>query len=87
VGVFAMQTMKAVYDNGTLVFPEGVAPRGRMEVVVVFPEQVEAVSNNLIEQRDKDAGKRFVREWSGILRGCNIDNWKDEKAAHLLKAR
>jgi hypothetical protein len=73
-----MQSFKAVYENGHLVFPEGNAPEGRMEVVVVFPDK-----NESAPPRDKDAGKRFVREWTGILKGCDISNWKDEKADYL----
>lgn len=74
-----MPSVKAVYENGQLIFPEGNAPEGRMEVVVIFPEQtVEKLP------RDKDAGKRFVREWSGVLKGCDISNWKDEKADYLM---
>lgn len=78
-----MQTMKAVYENGQLSFPEGTAPVGRMEVVVVFPEQTEKKAADVAEPRDTEAGKRFVQEWSGILQGCNIDNWKDEKAEYI----
>ncbi len=73
-----MQSVKAVYDNGHLLFPEGNGPEGRMEVVVVFPDQAESAP-----PRDKDAGKRFVREWKGVLKGCDISNWKDEKAEYL----
>ena len=42
------------------MFPDGTRPQGRMEVVVVFPDQSEPVP-----PRDKEAGKRFVREWTG----------------------
>jgi len=73
-----MPSVKAVYDNGHLVFPEGNGPEGRMEVVVIFPEKKEVTC-----PRDKNAGKRFVEEWSGILKGCDISNWKDEKADYL----
>jgi len=70
--------MTAIYENGHLVFPEGNAPEGRMEVVVIFPEKNEPAGH-----RDRDAGKRFVRVWSGILKGCDISNWKDETAEYL----
>jgi hypothetical protein len=70
--------MKAIYENGHLLFPDGSAPEGRMEVVVVFPDQGESVP-----PRDKDAGKRFVREWAGVLKGCDVSNWKDDKAEYL----
>ena len=46
-----------------------------MEVVVISPDQTEPVP-----PRDTDAGKRFVEKWSGILKGCDVSNWKDEKA-------
>jgi hypothetical protein len=70
--------MKAVYDNGLLIFPEGNGPEGRMEVVVIFPDEIA-----LAPPRDKDAGKQFVEKWSGVLKGCDIGNWKDEKAEYL----
>ena len=73
-----MRSVKAIYENGHLIFPEGNGPEGRMEVVVIFPDE-----NRVRRPRDKDAGKRFVREWSGILKGCDISNWKDEKAEYL----
>jgi hypothetical protein len=73
-----MQPVKAVYEDGHLVFPEGNGPEGRMEVIVIFPDKDESAPT-----RDKDAGKRFVREWKGVLKGCDISNWKDEKAEYL----
>jgi hypothetical protein len=73
-----MWAVTAIYDNGHLAFPEGTYPEGRMEVVVVFPDQAEPCP-----PRDKEAGKRFVEEWSGILKGTDIEGWKDRKAADL----
>ena len=73
-----MRSVKAIYEDGRLTFPEGDTPDGRMEVVVIFPDKSESAP-----PRDKDAGKRFVKKWSGILKGCDISNWKDEKAEHL----
>ena len=35
----AMRSVKAIYENGHLLFPEGNGPEGRMEVVVVFPNK------------------------------------------------
>jgi hypothetical protein len=73
-----MRPIKAVYEDGHLMFPEGTAPEGRMEVVVVFPDQSEPSP-----PRDKNAGKRFVREWAGILKGCDVSDWKNQKADYL----
>ncbi len=73
-----MRTIKAVYDNGHLTFPAGEAPEGRMEVVVVFPDQCEPTPI-----RDKYAGKRFVEERAAVLKGRDVANWKDEKAEYL----
>ena len=73
-----MRPVKVVYENGHLIFPEGSGPEGRMEVVVVFPDQGEPVA-----PRDKNAGKRFVEKWTGVLKGVNIEGWKDEKAEYL----
>ena len=53
---------------------------GRMEVVIVFPDQ-----SKLSPPRDKDAGKRFVKEWSGVLKGVDIEGWKEQRIADLEK--
>jgi hypothetical protein len=75
-----MRSVKAVYENGRIIFPKGSLPEGRMEVVVIFPDTSEPVV-----PRDKDAGKRFVREWSGILKDVNIEGWKEQRIADLEK--
>jgi hypothetical protein len=75
-----MRPIKAVYENGHLMFPDGTAPDGRMEVVVVFPDQSEPAP-----PRDKDAGKRFVEKWSGVLKGVDIEGWKEQRIADLEK--
>jgi hypothetical protein len=75
-----MRTFKAVYENGHLMFPDGIAPEGRMEVVVVFPDQCEPPP-----PRDTDAGKRFVEKWSGMLKDTNIEGWKEQRIADLEK--
>jgi len=74
----AMRPIKAVYEDGHLMFPDGAAPEGRMEVVIVFPDQ-----SKLSPPRDKDAGKRFVKEWSGVLKGVDIEGWKEQRIADL----
>ncbi|MBU4272489.1 MAG: hypothetical protein KKE86_04080 [Planctomycetes bacterium] len=51
-----------------------------MEVIVVFPDPGESAP-----ARDKDAGKRFVEKWSGVLKGENIEGWKEQKIAELEK--
>jgi hypothetical protein len=79
-GGVAMWSAKAVYENGHLVFPEGNGPEGRMEVVVIFPDQ-----NMPAVPRDKDAGKRFVQEWAGILKGADIEGWKESRISDLEK--
>ena len=75
-----MPSVKAIYENGHLVFPEGNGPEGRMEVVVIFPDKSESAVH-----RDKDAGKRFVEKWSGVLKGVNIEGWKEQRIADLEK--
>ncbi len=75
-----MRPVKAVYENGHLMFPEGLAPEGRMEVVVVFPDQGESAA-----PRDKDAGKRFVEKWTGVLKGVDIEGWEEQRIADLEK--
>jgi hypothetical protein len=76
-----MRSVKAVYENGHLVFPDGNGPEGRMEVVIVFEEGKPVPPRN----KDKDAGKRFVQKWKGILKGVNIEGWKERKIADLEK--
>jgi hypothetical protein len=75
-----MRSVRAVYENGHLVFPEGNGPEGRMEVVVIFPEKNESVA-----ARDKNAGKRFVEKWSGVLKGVDVEGWKEQRIADLEK--
>ena len=75
-----MRSVKVVYENGHLIFPEGSGPEGRMEVVVIFPDQGEPVA-----LRDKNAGKRFVEKWTGVLKGVNIEGWKEQRIADLEK--
>ena len=77
-----MRSVKAVYENGHLVFPEGNGPEGRMEVVVVFPDQGEPISPR---NREKNAGKRFVEKWRGVLKGANTEGWKEQRIADLEK--
>ncbi len=73
-----MRSARAVYENGRLVFPEGDGPEGPMEVVVVFSDKSEPA---LV--RDKHAGSRFVEKWSGVLKGVDIDDWKEQRVADL----
>lgn len=75
-----MASFKAVYENGHLVFPDGNAPEGRMEVVVIFPDKKQEA-----RPRDKDAGKKFVEKWGGILEGVKIEGWKEQRIADLEK--
>ncbi len=75
-----MRPTKAVYENGRLTFPESRAPAGRMEVIVIFPDQGE-----IARSRDKDAGKRSVEKWTGILKGCDIEGWKEQRIEELEK--
>jgi hypothetical protein len=81
-GDLVVRSVKAFYENGHLVFPEGCGPEGPMEVVVVFPDR-----NNPDSVRVEDAGKRFVCKWSGVLEGCDLGRWKDEKADYLRGKR
>ena len=72
-----MRSVKAVYENGHLVFPETQPPKGRMNVVVTFLEDRGA------PEADKNAGKLFVSRWTGIIRDSHIEGWKDHKAERL----
>jgi hypothetical protein len=75
-----MRSARAVYENGHLVFPEGDGPEGRMEVVVVFPDKTETNRHH-----DRNAGKRFVEKWAGVLKDANIEGWKEQRIEELEK--
>jgi hypothetical protein len=75
-----MHRIKGLYENGQVTFPEGAAPEGRMDVVVIFPDPREPTP-----PRDKNAGKRFVEKWSGVLKGADIEGWKEQRIADLEK--
>ena len=72
-----MQLVKAVYDNGHLVFPEGNGPEGTMEVVVVFPDR----ADRLFPATRTPANGSYGN--GKALKGCDISNWQDEKAEYL----
>jgi hypothetical protein len=74
-----MHTIKGIYENGQVTLPKGQLPSGRQDVIVLFPE----INNP--EGKDLTAGKRFVEKWQGILKGCNIDDWKNQKADDLQR--
>jgi hypothetical protein len=74
-----MIAVKAVYDNGRVVFPPGTLPEGRRDVIVTFLEEENT------EKRDPEAGKRFVEKWEGVLKGVDIGNWKEQKAEDILR--
>jgi hypothetical protein len=77
-----MRSVRAFYENGHLVFPEGNGPEGRTEVVVIFPDQGQPSPPR---RKDKNAGKRFVQKWKGILKGVNIEGWEEQRIADLEK--
>jgi len=74
-----MIAVKAVFDNGQVVFPPRTRPEGRQDVIVTFLDE------DTTEKRDPEAGKRFIEKWSGVLKGANIENWKDQKAEDISK--
>ena len=74
-----MIAIKAVFDNGQVVFPPGTLPEGRREVIVTFLDE------ETTEKRDPEAGKRFVEKWGGSLKGMDIGDWKDQKADDILR--
>lgn len=74
-----MHTIKGIFENGQIILPEGQYPMGRRDVIVLFPD---VDSPNA---KDRTAGKKFVQKWQGILKGCNIDDWKDRKADDLQR--
>jgi hypothetical protein len=74
-----MHTIKGVYENGQIILPEGQYPSGRRDVIVLFPDM-----NNATE-KDPNAGVMFVQKWKGILKGCDIENWRDQKVEYLQR--
>lgn len=75
-----MRSLKAVYENGRILLPEREAPQGPIDVIVTFLDE-----ENTAEKPKKDAGKRFVEKWMGVIKGSNIDDWKDRKVKDLLE--
>ncbi len=75
-----MRSLKAVYEDGQVLFLKGQTPEGRMDVIVTFLD-----SGNVAEKPKKNAGKRFVEKWTGVIKGADIDGWKDRKAEDLLE--
>jgi hypothetical protein len=74
-----MIAVRAVFDNGQIVFQPGALPEGRREVIVTFLDE------ETPEKRDPEAGKRFVEKWSGFLDGVDIGDWKEQKAEDTLR--
>jgi hypothetical protein len=74
-----MHTVKGVYENGQIMLPEGQYPPGRQDVIVLFPDSSDR------SHHDPNAGKRFVQRWKGILKGCSIVDWRDQKAEYLMR--
>ncbi len=79
-----MRQVNAVYENGHLTLPDGLTPEGRLDVVVTFSD-LSPNPSEPVPTRDKNAGKRFVEEWSGILEGIDIEGWKEQRIADLEK--
>jgi hypothetical protein len=53
-----------------------------MEVVVIFPDQGRPAPPR---RKDKNAGKRFMQKWKGVLKGVNTEGWKEQRIADLEK--
>ncbi len=73
-----MRSLRAIYENGQIVFPEDDAPQEMGRVIITFLDDDSGEPS-----RPKDAGKRFVKKWRGVIKGSSIDDWKDQKAKHL----
>ncbi len=73
-----MRSLRAIYENGQIIFPGGSAPQGKSIVIITFLDDDSSESG-----RRKDPGKRFVSKWRGVIRGRNVDDWKDQKAEYL----
>ncbi len=73
-----MRSVMAVYEDGQIRLPEGVNPKGRMNVIITFLED----EHETVE-RAQEPGKLFVSRWSGVLEGVKIDGWKEQRADDL----
>lgn len=73
-----MRSVRAIYENGKITFPQGDVPQGKGNVIVTFLDDDTADVS-----RPKDAGKEFVREWRGVIEGSDIGDWKTQKAEYL----
>jgi hypothetical protein len=74
-----MLTVKAHYENGQIVLPPGNFPQDSQEVLVTF------LNPSLSSSPRKNAGKQFVAKWKGVLKGCSIEGWREQKAEDLAR--
>jgi hypothetical protein len=75
-----MQSVKAIYENGQILFLEASLPKGRRDVIVTFLE-----GRDPSARYDPGAGKRFVLKWKGFLKNANTEGWREERTAYLEK--
>jgi hypothetical protein len=72
-----MLAKKAVYEDGTITFPDRRLPKGKMAVIVTF------LQDDAPADSDSDARQTFIDKWAGILAGSNIDDWRESRLEYL----
>ena len=83
-----LQTVRAIYENGSLIFTNpALAPKGRTEVVVTYLEefQTEALSrvDPIQALRGRGKGERLVER---LVQARREDRERDERSHRRLRA-
>ncbi len=75
-----MRSVRAVYEDGQVVFSQESLPTERSDVIVTFLDHGDGG-----RQPAANAGQQFVEKWSGVIEGTDIADWKDRKAEHMKR--
>ncbi len=72
-----METVEAIYENGTVKFLDKNLPKKRFKIHVTFVEELK------LEPQEKMSGEEFVKKWAGFLKGADIKDYKEERIKYL----
>jgi hypothetical protein len=73
-----MQSLKAIYEDGHVRFPEHREPKGRINVIITFLEE-----DGVPSDKAMNAGKRFVEKWAGVIEGRDLEKWRESRTEYL----
>jgi hypothetical protein len=80
-----MQVIEAVCEDGRIILPQDQAPKGRVNVIVTVLTPTGDDQDEAEPLHDVNAGREFVRKWSGVLQGHNIEGWRERRARDRLE--